>query len=93
MVSFFAKVKIFRFWLKTMDYNKAFLPKSRCFSAVLLLHSGRCYKAEICIILFLMRCPFMWSPFWLKSKFSERASQEEQSGANFSFIAPCSEEL
>ena len=40
MVSFFAKVKIFRFWPKTMDYNKAFLPKSRCFSAVLLLHSG-----------------------------------------------------
>ena len=29
MVSFLAKVKIFRFWPKTMDYNKAFLPKSR----------------------------------------------------------------
>ena len=27
--SFLAKVKIFRFWPKTMDYNKAFLPKSR----------------------------------------------------------------
>ena len=53
MVSFLAKVKLFRFWPKTMDYNKAFLPKSRCFSAVLLLHSGRCYGAEICIILFL----------------------------------------
>ena len=24
---------------------------------------------------------------------SERASQEEQNGANFTFIAPCSEEL
>ena len=24
MVSFLAKVKIFRFWPKTMDYNKAF---------------------------------------------------------------------
>ena len=24
MVSLFAKVKIFRFWPKTMDYNKAF---------------------------------------------------------------------
>ena len=24
MVSFFAEVKIFRFWPKTMDYNKAF---------------------------------------------------------------------
>ena len=27
--SFFAKVKIFIFWAKTMDYNKAFLPKLR----------------------------------------------------------------
>ena len=27
MVSFLAKVKIFRFWPKTMDYNKAFLPR------------------------------------------------------------------
>ena len=68
---FFAKVKIFRFWPKTMDYNKAFLPKSRCFSAVHLLHSGRCYGAEICIILFLLRCPFIWYPFWPKSKFSD----------------------
>ena len=24
MISFFARVKIFRFWPKTMDYNKAF---------------------------------------------------------------------
>ena len=31
MVSFFAEVKIFRFWPKTMDYNKAFSPKSRSF--------------------------------------------------------------
>ena len=61
MVSFFAKVIIFRFWLKTMDYNKAFLPKSRCFSAVLLLHSGRCYEAEICVILFFLTCPFIIS--------------------------------
>ena len=29
MVSFLAKVKFFRFWPKTMDYNKAFLPKLR----------------------------------------------------------------
>ena len=71
MVSFLAKVKIFRFWPKTMDYNKAFLPKSRSFSAVLLLHSGRCYGTEICIILFLLRCPFIWYPFWPKSKFSD----------------------
>ena len=24
MVSFFARIEIFRFWLKTMDYSKAF---------------------------------------------------------------------
>ena len=71
MVSFFAKVKIFRFWPITMDYNKAFLPKSRCFSTVLLLHSGRCYEAEICVILFLLRCPFIWYPFLPKLKFSD----------------------
>ena len=44
MVSFFAEFKFFRFWPKTMDYNKAFLPKLRCFSAVLLLHSGRLFS-------------------------------------------------
>ena len=60
MVSCLAKVKILRFWLKTMDYNKAFLPKSRRFSAVLLLLTGRCYGAEICVILFLLRYPFGW---------------------------------
>ena len=37
---------------------------------VLLLHSGRCYEAEICVILFLLRCPFIWYPFGPKSKFS-----------------------
>ena len=75
---------------------------------VLLFHIGRCYEAEICAILFLLRCPFMWYPFWPKSKFAdfleseksfekriplERASQGEQNGANFSFVAPSSEEL
>ena len=29
MVSFLAKVKIFRFWPKTMDYNKAFFWQSK----------------------------------------------------------------
>ena len=51
MVPCLAKVIIFKFWPKTMDYNKAFLPKSRQFSAVLLLHSGRCYEGEIWTIL------------------------------------------
>ena len=56
MDSFFAIVKIFRFWPKTMDYNKAFWPKSRSFFVVLLLQDGRCYEAEICTILLLLRC-------------------------------------
>ena len=46
MVSFFAEVKFFRFWPKTMDYNKAFLPKFRSFFMVLLLKTEKCYKAE-----------------------------------------------
>ena len=45
MVSFFAEVKILRFWPKTMDYNKAFWPKSRSFFEVILLLTGRCYEA------------------------------------------------
>ena len=67
MVYFLARVKIFRFWPKTMDYNKGFLLKSRSFLVVHLLRSGRCYEAEICVILFLLRCHFIWYPFWLKS--------------------------
>ena len=47
MEFFFVKVKVFRFWPKTMDYNKAFWPKSRSFFEVLLLENGRCYEAEI----------------------------------------------
>ena len=66
---FFAKVKIFRFWPKTMDYNKAFWPKSRSFFVVLLLFTGRCYEAEICAILLLLRCPFRWNHFFAKVKF------------------------
>ena len=54
MESFFAKVKFFRFWPKTMDCNKAFGPKSWSFFVVLLLQNGRCYEAEICAILFLL---------------------------------------
>ena len=68
---FFVKVKIFRFWPKTMDYNKAFWPKSRSFFVVLLLQNGRCYEAEICTILLLLRCSFRWNPFLSTSKFSD----------------------
>ena len=56
MESFFAKVKIFRFWPKTMDYNKAFWLKSMSFFVVFLLEDGRCYEAEMCAILLLLRC-------------------------------------
>ena len=49
MVFFFAKVK--KFWLKTTDYSQAFRSKLRSFFAVILLHSGMCYEAEICGIL------------------------------------------
>ena len=62
MKSLFAKVKIFRFWPKTMDYNKAFWPKSRSLFVVLLLQNGRCCEAEICAILLLLRCSFRWYP-------------------------------
>ena len=58
MVSFLAKVKFSDFGEKTMDYNKAFVPKSRSFFVVLLLQNGRCYEAEICAILLLLRCSF-----------------------------------
>ena len=85
------------------------------------LLNGRCYEAEIGIILLLLSYPFRWYPslqtffgllkikpwtivhglgpenenfdFGKKMISSERASQEEQNGANFSFIAPSSDEL
>ena len=31
------------------------------------------YEAEICVILFLLRCPFIWYPFWSKSQFQRKA--------------------
>ena len=70
MVSFLGKVKIFSFWPKTMDYSQAFLPNLSSFFEASLLLAGRCYEAEICAILLLLRCPFVWYPFWPKSKFS-----------------------
>ena len=56
MVLLFAKVTIFRFWPKSLDYNKAFWPKLSSFFVVHLLQHGRCYKAEMCTILFPLRC-------------------------------------
>ena len=47
LVSFLARVKIFSFWPKTMDYSQAFWPNmSSLFEAFLLL-TGGCYEAEI----------------------------------------------
>ena len=37
----------------------------------LFLLTGRCYEAEICAILLLLRCSFRWYPFLPKSKFSD----------------------
>ena len=58
LVSFFAKVKIFSFWPKTMDYSQAFLPKLSSFFELLLLLAGGCYEAGICTILLPFRCAF-----------------------------------
>ena len=55
MVSFFAEIKILRFWPKTMDYSQGFSPKLSSFFVVLLLLAGRCYEAEICTILLLLK--------------------------------------
>ena len=71
MLSFFAEVKTVRFWPKTMDYNQAFLPKLSSFFEALLLLAGRCYEAEICVILFPLRCSLICYPFLPKSKFSD----------------------
>ena len=46
MVSFFAEMKNFRLWPKTMDYSQGFGPKLRSFFVVLLLRTGRCCEAK-----------------------------------------------
>ena len=60
MICCFAKIKIFRFWPKTMDYSQVFWPKLRSFLEDFLLLTGRCYKAEIWTIMLLLRCSFAW---------------------------------
>ena len=70
-ILFFTEVKIVSFCPKTMDYNKAFWPKSSSFFVFFLLQSGRCYKAVICTILFPLRCAIAWYYILLKSKFSD----------------------
>ena len=88
MESFFAKVKFFRFWPKTMDYNKAFWLKSRSFFVVVLLQNGRCYEAEFCAILFLLRSPFPWNPFFAKVKFFRFWSKTMDYSPWFDFGSP-----
>ena len=61
--------RIFSFWPKTMDYSQGFWPKLRSFFVVFLLLVGRCYEAEICTILFPLRCAFTCL-FFAESNFS-----------------------
>ena len=68
---FLPKSKLSVSGLKTMDYNLCVLTILGSLFEVILLPSGRCYGAEICAILLLLRCSFRWYPFLAKSKFSD----------------------
>ena len=50
MESFFAKVKIFRFWPKTMDYDKAFFFGSRKKVLRKVCHSKRNEKRNLMVL-------------------------------------------
>ena len=52
-------------------YSYYNLPKLSSFFVQFLLQSGRCYKAEICAILFPLRYAIAWYYFLPKSKFSD----------------------
>ena len=67
---FWPKSKISVFGQKPWTITRRFYQNRGDFLRSFLLHSGRCYEAEICGILFLLRCPFIWYPFWPKSKSS-----------------------
>ena len=56
-------------FLRCLSYSSSLREKP--LFAVLLLHSGRCYEAEICAILFLLRCSFIWYHFLPRSKVSD----------------------
>ena len=58
MVLLFAKVNIFSFWPKTMDYSQGFLIEIEVIFLAVLLLAGRCYEAEFRTILLLLSCPF-----------------------------------
>ena len=67
---FWPKTKFSVFGQKPWTIIRRFDRNQGHFFVVLLLLTGRCYEAEICVIVFLLRCPFIWYPFWPKSKFS-----------------------
>ena len=58
-------------WSVGSNFLVGIFPKLSSFLVVLLLLTGRCYEAEICAILLLLRCSFRWYPFLPKSKFSD----------------------
>ena len=93
MVYLFAEVTSFSFWSKTMGYSQAFRPKLRSFFAVILLHSGKCYEAEICGILLFLRWHSMKS-FLAKVKYSVSGRKpwttvhSLNQGSSF-FLQPC----
>ena len=51
-----------------MDYSQAFRPKSSSLFVVLLFLAGRCYEAEVCVILLTFRYSFIWCPFFAEVK-------------------------
>ena len=64
----FCQNQVFQFLAETMDYSQAFWLKLRSFFEAFLLLAGRCYEAETCIILLLLRYAFAWYPFFAKVK-------------------------
>ena len=69
MVSFSAKVKIFRVWPRTMDYNKAFRARVKLELILCPLFTPTWKVLQICTILFPLRCAIAWHYFLPKSNF------------------------
>ena len=71
MVSFLAKVKIFRFGQKPWTIIRRFYRNRGDFLRSFYSTVEGATKLKFASILFLLRCPFIWYPFWPKSKFSD----------------------
>ena len=54
---------------------------------VVLLHAGRCYKAEICTILLPLRCALAWYDFLPKSTFSFSGRKPWTIGRRFDLVS------